>query len=67
MMDIRPIAYLIGRMLIVLAILMLAPAIIDLRAGLSNGGDFLESAVITGGVGRGVDRPVHGEFSWAGP
>jgi trk system potassium uptake protein TrkH len=51
MMDIRPIAYLIDRMLVVLAILMLAPATIDLRAGLSNGRDFLESAVITGGVG----------------
>jgi trk system potassium uptake protein len=51
MVDIRPIAYLIGRMLVVLAILMLAPAIIDLRAGLPNGRDFLESALITGGVG----------------
>ena len=51
MADIRPIAYLIGRMLIVLAILMLAPAIIDLRAGLPNGWDFLETALITGGVG----------------
>lgn len=51
MVDIRPIAYLIGRMLIVLAILMLAPAIIDLRAGVPNGRDFLESALITGGIG----------------
>ena len=51
MVDSRPIAYLIGRMLIVLAILMLAPAIIDLRAGEPNGWDFLESALITGGVG----------------
>ena len=51
MVDFRPIAYLIGRMLIVLAILMLAPAIIDHRAGLENGGDFLESAILTGGIG----------------
>lgn len=51
MVDIRPVAYLIGRMLIVLAILMLAPAIIDLRAGLENGYDFLESAILTGGIG----------------
>ncbi|MEF3046174.1 TrkH family potassium uptake protein [Pseudotabrizicola sp. L79] len=51
MVDIRPIAYLIGRMLIVLAILMLAPAIIDHRAGLENGADFLESAIFTGGIG----------------
>lgn len=51
MVDVRPIAYLIGRMLIVLAILMLAPAIIDHRAGLENGADFLESAIFTGGVG----------------
>lgn len=51
MVDIRPIAYLIGRMLVVLAILMLAPAIIDERSGLVNGGDFLESAILTGGIG----------------
>jgi trk system potassium uptake protein len=35
----------------VLAILMLAPAIIDHRDGLPNGGDFLQSAIITGGIG----------------
>jgi trk system potassium uptake protein TrkH len=51
MMDLRPIAYLIGRMLVVLAVLMLAPAVIDFRAGLANGSDFLESAIFTGGVG----------------
>lgn len=51
MVDIRPIAYLFGRMLVVLAILMLAPAIIDYRAGLANGGDFLESAILVGGIG----------------
>ena len=51
MIDIRPIVYVLGRILIVLAILMLAPAIIDHRAGLPNGMDFLQSAIITGAVG----------------
>lgn len=47
----RPIAYVIGRILIVFAILMLAPAIIDYRAGLQNGLDFLQSAILTGSIG----------------
>ena len=51
MIDLRPVAYVIGRILIVLAILMLAPAIIDWRAGLRNGMDFMEAAAITGVVG----------------
>jgi trk system potassium uptake protein len=51
MMDLRPIAYLIGRMLVVLAILMLAPAAVDWQAGLPNGGDFLLAAVVTGAFG----------------
>ena len=51
MIDLRPVAYVIGRILIVLAILMLAPAIIDWRAGLQNGLDFMEAAAITGVVG----------------
>ena len=51
MIDLRPVAYVIGRILIVLAILMLAPAIIDWRAGLANGTDFMEAAAITGVVG----------------
>jgi len=51
MIDLRPIVYIIGRILIVLAILMLAPAIVDWRAGLQNGRDFLESAVLTGWAG----------------
>jgi trk system potassium uptake protein len=51
MVDLRPVAYVIGRILIVLAILMLAPAIIDWRAGLENGMAFLQSAAITGVVG----------------
>jgi trk system potassium uptake protein len=51
MIDIRPIAYVIGRILIVLAILMLAPAVIDSHAGLENGMDFLQCAVVTAGTG----------------
>ena len=51
MIDIRPIAYVVGRILIVFAILMLAPAVIDYREGLQNGLDFLECAIITGSIG----------------
>ena len=54
MVDFRPVAYVIGRILIVLAILMLAPAIIDWRAGLANGYDFLASASLTGVVGAAL-------------
>jgi trk system potassium uptake protein len=54
MLDIRPVAYVIGRILIVLAILMLAPAIIDWRAGLENGYDFLASAALTGVAGAAL-------------
>jgi trk system potassium uptake protein TrkH len=54
MVDLRPVAYVIGRILIVLAILMLAPAIIDWRAGLSNGYDFLASAALTGVAGAAL-------------
>jgi trk system potassium uptake protein len=54
MVDFRPVAYVIGRILIVLAILMLAPAIIDWRAGLENGYDFLASAAVTGVTGAAL-------------
>ncbi|MBL9075423.1 TrkH family potassium uptake protein [Tabrizicola sp.] len=54
MVDLRPVAYVIGRILIVLAILMLAPAIIDWRAGLQNGYHFLACAALTGVVGGGL-------------
>ncbi len=54
MVDFRPVAYVIGRILIVLAILMLAPAIIDWRAGLDNGYDFLASAALTGVTGAAL-------------
>jgi trk system potassium uptake protein len=51
MIDLRPIFYVLGRILVVLAILMLAPAVVDLRAGLSNGMDFVQAAFITGSLG----------------
>ena len=51
MIDLRPIVYVVGRVLIVLAILMLAPAIVDWRAGLENARDFVEAAIITAAVG----------------
>ena len=51
MIDIRPIAYVVGRILIVFAIVMLAPAVIDYRAGLQNGLDFLQCAILTGAIG----------------
>jgi trk system potassium uptake protein TrkH len=54
MVDFRPVAYVIGRILIVLAILMLAPAIIDWRAGLENGYAFLASAALTGVTGTAL-------------
>jgi trk system potassium uptake protein len=51
MVDIRPVIYVIGRILIALGILMLAPAIVDLRAGLENGKSFLACVAITGFAG----------------
>lgn len=51
MVDFRPIAYVFGRILIVLAILMLGPAAVDWSAGDANAVPLLFSAVITGGVG----------------
>ncbi len=51
MIDFRPIVYVLGRVLIVLAILMLAPAVVDWRAGEANAFDFLEAAIITGVAG----------------
>lgn len=51
MIDLRPVAYVIGRILIVLAILMVAPAILDWRSGDPNARAFLRSALITGFAG----------------
>lgn len=51
MVDLRPIAFVFGCILIVLAVLMLAPAFVDWRAGNGNADDFLQSAFVTAGVG----------------
>jgi trk system potassium uptake protein TrkH len=54
MIDLRPVAYVIGRILVVLAILMVAPAIIDWRAGDPNYVAFAQSAIITGVMGMAL-------------
>jgi trk system potassium uptake protein len=54
MIDLRPVAYVLGRILIVLAILMVAPAILDWRAGDPNAGAFVRAAVLTGTVGTAL-------------
>lgn len=54
MVDFRPIAYVFGRILIVLAILMLAPAIVDWSAGEENAQAFLFSALLAGGLGGAI-------------
>ncbi|MFZ1470597.1 MAG: potassium transporter TrkG, partial [Paracoccaceae bacterium] len=54
MIDLRPVAYVIGRILIVLAILMVAPAIIDWRGGDPNAAAFAQSAILTGVVGMAL-------------
>ncbi len=51
MVDIRPIAYVFGRILIVLAVLMLPCAFVDLSAGNGNGDDFVQAALVTAGFG----------------
>lgn len=54
MVDIRPIAYIVGRILIVLAIMMVAPALIDWRVGDPNGVAFLQCATLTGVIGASL-------------
>lgn len=51
MMDLRPIIYIVGRILAVLAILMLAPALIDWRLDNGNAMAFVQAALITGAFG----------------
>lgn len=64
MIDLRPIAYVIGRILIVFAILMLAPAVIDYRAGSGNGLDFLQCAILTGGIGGLLTLATRNALGW---
>ncbi|MCB5410574.1 TrkH family potassium uptake protein [Pseudogemmobacter faecipullorum] len=54
MIDLRPVAYVLGRILIVLALLMLAPAVLDWRAGDPNGFDIFRAALITFFTGMAV-------------
>lgn len=49
--DIRPVANVVGRILVVLAALMLPPAFVDWTADNGNAGAFVTSALITGIVG----------------
>lgn len=51
MMDLRPIFYIVGRILAVLAILMLAPALIDWRLDNGNAMAFVQAALIAGAIG----------------
>lgn len=65
MIDLRPIAYVVGRILIVFAIVMLAPAIIDYRTGLQNGLDFLQCAILTGSMGALLALSTHNALGQA--
>lgn len=51
MVDLRPIAYVLGWILMVLAGLMLLPAFVDWNAGNGNADDMLQAALVTAGVG----------------
>ncbi len=54
MIDLRPVAYVIGQILVVLALLMLAPVVLDWRDGSPNAYAILRAAIITGFVGVAV-------------
>jgi trk system potassium uptake protein len=49
--DLAPIIFVLGRVLVLLAAMMLIPATVDLLNAADNGGTFLTSAMITGFVG----------------
>lgn len=51
MLDLRPVAYIIGRLLVVFGALMLAPAALDLALRNGNGEGFLVAAFVTLGFG----------------
>lgn len=52
MIDLRPIFFVLGRILLALAALMLLPALLDMRTGNpENARAFLQSAVMTGALG----------------
>jgi trk system potassium uptake protein len=52
MIDLRPIFFVVGRVLVAVALLMLFPAWLDAQTGaMQNASAFLQSAVIAGVVG----------------
>jgi trk system potassium uptake protein len=66
MLDLRPIAYLLGRMSVVVAALMLIPAAVDWRNGdAGNAMDFLRSALIVGGTGTLVSLSARNAVGFA--
>lgn len=54
MSDMRPVAYVVGRLLVLLAALMLGPAIVDWHAGSGNAPAMAESAFITAVAGVAI-------------
>ncbi len=51
MLDLRPVGYVIGRLLVVLGLLMLLPAFIDLMMQAPDAGSFVEASLMTTGIG----------------
>lgn len=60
-LDIRPVANVVGRIMVVLAGMMLPPAFVDWSAANGNAGAFVTSALITGIVGLLVALATRGE------
>lgn len=54
MVDIRPVAHIMGRMLLVLAVLMLVPAVVDIATAFENAQALFECAVLTGLCGSSI-------------
>lgn len=54
MIDLRPVGYIIGRLLLLLGLLMLIPAALDWMLNNANAEGFVKSALFTGGVGAVV-------------
>jgi trk system potassium uptake protein len=55
MIDLRPILYVVGRILVALALLMLLPALLDAYTGAAeNARSFLQCALLTGTLGLAV-------------
>lgn len=54
MIDLRPVGYIIGRLMLLLGLLMLIPAALDWMLNNANAEGFVKSALFTGGVGAVV-------------